>query len=312
MELIFNPLRDNVIRTTTMNKMIRRLAFPALLSALFFMGSCAGDQQNEGNLPDGTDTTNTLQQEQVRKILYTIPTPMSMASIIKQTGANFDKDVLNGTDKISSYNTARQQALNLGIFGADLSYSSMFDQDQEAIQYLSAVQKLCTALGIEGAIESDIYKRLNDHKDNRDSVLNIVSETYFSLDIYLKEAGREDLLALIVAGGWVEGVHLASSHMSSNSPELRQRIAEQKYAVNDLVKLLETYGDNPVLNDVREDIKAVAAIYNEVEINQGKTETSTDESGTMVIGGSSSTNMSDETLQKVIEKIREIRNKYAA
>jgi predicted Zn-ribbon and HTH transcriptional regulator len=296
-----------------MNKMIRRLALPALLSGMFILGSCvSGDNQNDGNLPDGTDPSTTLQQEQVRKILYTIPTPMSMASIIKQTGATFDKDVMNGIDKISNYNTAKQQALNLGIYGADLSYSSMFDQDQEAIQYLSAVQKLCTSLGIEGAIESDIYKRLNDYKDNRDSVLNIVSETYFSLDIYLKEAGREDLLALIVTGGWVEGLSLAAEHMSGNSPELRQRIAEQKYAVNDLVKLLETYGDNPVLNDVREDVKSVAAIFNEVEINQGKTETSTDENGKLVIGGSSTSNMSDETLNKVMSKIRELRNKYSA
>lgn len=292
--------------------MVRKLVIPFLALGLLAMASCS-QGGNEGEQMQGGDTlTNNFQKEQVRKILYTIPSPMAMASIIKSTGASFDKDMLNSTETISKYNTARQQALNLGIYGADLSYSTMFDQDQEGIQYLSAVQKMCSQLGIEGAIDGNIYERLNGNMDNRDSVLNIVSETYFSLDIYLKDAQREDLLALIIAGGWIEGLYLASQHLESGSAELQQRIAEQKFAVEDLTKLLESYGANENLNEIKADVLALKELYSTVQTTAANTATTKDENGALVIGGGSSFTMSPETLAKIVEKVREIRNKYIA
>jgi len=191
-----------------------------------------------------------------------------------------------------------------------LSYASMFDQDVEAVRYLSAVQKLCTELGIEGAIDSKIYERLNAQMSNRDSVLNIVSETYFSLDIYLKKADRQDLLALIISGGWFEGLHLATKHLNDKTPELRQRVAEQKYAVEDLGKLLDSYDQTDMISAVRADVAEMQEVFNGVQINKGKSETSTDESGTTVIGGSTTVEMSDETLAAISAKVTEIREKY--
>jgi hypothetical protein len=52
------------------------------------------------------------------------------------------------------------------------------------------------------------------------------------------------------------------------------------------------------------------AIFAEVQIIKGKTETSKDDNGTMVIGGAKQVTMSDETLQKVIAATQEVRAKY--
>ncbi len=295
-----------------MKKKIRLLVLPLALGCAILLHSCVTGENNESTetINETTNEQDDFKKEQIRKILYTIPSPMSMASLIKKAGANFDKDLMNDAGGLSNYNTSSQQALNLGIYGADLSYSSMFDQDHEAILYLSSVQKLCTELGIEGAIDSNIYERLNTHMGNRDSVLTIVSETYFSLDIYLKKANREDLLALIIAGGWFEGLHLATAHLSDKTPELRQRVAEQKYAIEDLKKLLDSYEASEILASVKQDVDEMAQVFAAVKINKGKTETSTDDSGTTVIGGSSEVIMSEETLAQITEKISAIRDKY--
>jgi hypothetical protein len=295
-----------------MIKTIRLLVLPlAFTTALFFQSCVTGEEKNETEtIQEPVDEQDDFKKEQIKKILYTVPSPMSMASLIKKAGATFDKSLMNDVARISNYNTSSQQAMNLGIYGADLSYSSMFDQDHEAILYLSAVQKLCTELGIEGAIDSKIYERLNNHMSNRDSVLNIVSETYFSLDIYLKKADREDLLALIIAGGWFEGLHLATKHLNDETPELRTRIAEQKYAVEDLMKLLDSYEENDLLAAVKSDVAEMKSAFDAVEIKSGKSETSTDDSGKTVIGGSKEVTMSDESLAMISEKVTEIREKY--
>jgi uncharacterized protein YjgD (DUF1641 family) len=234
---------------------------------------------------------------------------MEMVSLIKKSGASFDKSNLNAVENSNNYTTTKSQAINLGVYGADLSYASMFDQNQESIFYLSAAQKLAKSLGVERAIGDEIISRINTNKDNRDSLLAIVSEAYWSLNGYLKEGDREAVSALVIAGGWVEGLYLASQHMTDDNTELKQRIAEQKYSLKDLIDLLNSYPDD-VLTSVREDLAAIEAVYNAVDINKEKTETSTDETGTMVIGGESSVTIDDETLANVVAKVTEIRNKY--
>jgi hypothetical protein len=186
----------------------------------------------------------------------------------------------------------------------------MFDQNQESIYYLSAAQKLAKDLGVEDAIDHRVYQRINNNMDNRDSLLQVVSEAYWSLNGYLKEGGREEISALVIAGGWVEGLHLACKNVTPGNTELKQRIAEQKYALKDLIALLNTYGDKEVLTSVIQDLNEVQQIFNDAKTNAAKTETSKDKSGTIVIGGAKKVEMSDETLALVSAKIDAIRTKY--
>jgi hypothetical protein len=137
-----------------------------------------------------------------------------------------------------------------------------------------------------------------------------VSEAYWSLNGYLKEGGREEISALVIAGGWVEGLHLACKNVTPGNTELKQRIAEQKYALKDLIALLNTYGDKEVLTSVIQDLNEVQQIFNDAKTNAAKTETSKDKSGTIVIGGAKKVEMSDETLALVSAKIDAIRTKY--
>ncbi len=79
-----------------------------------------------------------------------------------------------------------------------------------------------------------MQSKMND----RDALLDIISETYWNVDAYLKENDRDNISALMIAGGWVEGLYIATQVASTNdSPELRQRIAEQKLSLNDLIGL---------------------------------------------------------------------------
>jgi hypothetical protein len=155
-----------------------------------------------------------------------------------------------------------------------------------------------------------VYERMNNNMENRDSLLQIVSEAYWSLNGYLKKDGREEISALVIAGGWVEGLHLACSHLTPENLELKNRIAEQKYALKDLIALMKTYEDKEVLTTVIADLESVQSIFDGIKINKGKTETSQDESGTTVIGGSQSIEMSDERLAQVAAKISEMRSQY--
>jgi hypothetical protein len=76
-----------------------------------------------------------------------------------------------------------------------------------------------------------------------------------------------------------------------------------------LVNLMNTY-DNASLDGIKIDLKEIQALYADVEIIKGKTTKEKDAGGMVVIGGSKEVSMDDVTLQKVLSKIKDIRNKY--
>lgn len=273
-----------------------------------FLTSCGDADVKGGNsdvaIDDGAQESS--RQENVKLILHTVPTPMSTASLIKAAGADFNSELLSSTENTGRFNSAVKQSLALGIFGADLSYSSMFDKEAEAIVYLSATQKMCAELGIEGALDNDVFARMNANKENRDSVLVIVSDTYYSMDLFLKDIGREDLLSLIIAGGWIEGLYLAGNHYKG-SPELTDRIAEQKYSVNSLMNLLNSYSDAPHLTDTKEKISAIAKLYEKVTVEQAQTSSNTDASGAVMISGGNTLKYTNADIEAIVAAVNTLR-----
>ncbi|MEM9053641.1 MAG: hypothetical protein AAGC47_16420, partial [Bacteroidota bacterium] len=190
---------------------------PIAISALIItLWSCEDAAVSDDSITNTTSTedekedTSEETTAQVKEILHSVPSPLDMASILKKSGARYDADYLNDIKSVNEYTTAQQQALNLGVYGADLSYASIFNQNQESILYLSCTKKLADKLGLSKAFNDEVIERMEMNVDNRDSLLSIISETYYNLDSYLKENDRDHISAMIIASGWIEGLYLGT------------------------------------------------------------------------------------------------------
>lgn len=291
--------------------------FVVLIMAMAVLSGCKctnDDSQKEitevdSDTTDASKTTDKLQK--VQKIFYTIPSPMEMASMLKKTGTTYNSSILNDVNNVVKYTSSKRQALNLGIYGSDLSYASIFNQNQEAIIYLSCAKQLADKLGVTNAFSNETMDRIEVNIENRDSLLNIISDSFYVLDAYLKENNRQNISALVITGGWIEGLYLATTIAQEQDevPEdLRTRIADQKYSLTDLIELIESYEGDGGMEDVLSDLKSLKKIYDDVEIEVETGEVTTDEaSGVTVIGGSAEYTLSDEQLSAISERVREIR-----
>lgn len=252
--------------------------------------------------------------EKVQAIFYSIPSPMEMASLLKKAGTSYNSSMLNDINNVTKYTSSHRQALNLGIYGADLSYASIFNQNQESIIYLSCAKQLADKLDVTNAFSNATMDRMEANVENRDSLLEIVSDSFYTLDAYLKENGRENISALVITGGWIEGLHLATTiagQQEEISDELRTRIADQKYSLADLIELVDSYRASGGLDGVLADLESLQAIYDEVEINQTAGEVTTDEStGITVIGGGAEYKLTDDQIKKITDRVSEIRTSY--
>lgn len=283
------------------------------LGVCAIMSACeTGNNQQQPPVQPKVDSLEMAKKEELLKIFFSIPAPMEMASLIKESGFTYDAKLLNSTDNVSKYVGEMKQAVNLGIYGADLSYASMFDQKQESMNYLAAAQKLAREMGVDGALDDKTVERLNSNQESRDSLMKIVSEAYADLNGYLKENDRIEVSALVVAGGWLEALHLSCQYSHSNNPKIRQRIAEQKYSLDNLITYFDKFGDKEVLKEMKADLSVLKELFANVQVQKAKTSTSKDASGVVVIGNSSSVTISDDTLLKIETKVKDIRSKYTA
>jgi len=283
------------------------------LLAAILLSSCGGDPPVQDSLKtDGVlDSTQAERARRTRNIFHNIPSPMETAGLLKKAGAEYDKRILNDPEKHSNYTSASKQALNLGIYGADLSYASVFNNTQESMLFTGAAQNLAKKLDVSNAFGQETIDRMEANRNDRDSLLNIISETYWDVDAYLKENGRDNVSALMIAGGWVEGLYIATQVcMQHDTPELRQRIAEQRIPLGQLIELMATYSmDDAAVSGVKGDLDALVALF--PAMPAATASSVTQDNGTAVIGGSAPAGtVTDEQLRSLTEKTTTIRTGY--
>ena len=287
---------------------------PALLLTLaaFFAVSCGDDQSKD----DSTETVevveknaNNTQLLELDGKVFSIPSPIQTAYLIKGAGVTYNKDILNVPSKVTGYSTNFKKAVNLGIYGADLGYVTLYDQTQDAISFLTAVKTLGDDLGVSSAFDMELVERFEKNIGNQDSVLSLVSEAYKSSDKYLKNNDQNHIGALILAGGWVESLYFTtnSAEMTSNK-EIINRVGEQKNTVYNLIKLLTPFYDQPEFSTLVDDLMELNDIFEKVEVTYTFVEPTVDVSKkTTTINSTTTVNISPEVLKQITEKIAKIR-----
>jgi hypothetical protein len=233
--------------------------------------------------------------------------------ILKRAGAKYNEEILNSADNTSRYSTNKSMALNLGIYSTDLSYASLFDQTQASIRYMTASKKMAEGLGILNAIDNSIIEKLEANVNNRDVILDIISETLLNTNSNLEENDRVAIGSIILVGGWVEGLYIATT-LADNSKandELVNRIIDQKLSLNTVINLLNQNKENPDIKSVLKDINDINKIYEEVNISVSGVEAIPDKkSGVTTLRSKNVSSVSPEVFSRLKAKVIEIRNKY--
>ena len=288
----------------------------AMLSGFF---SSCGSSEGTGET-DGSDTTE-METGGMKKsgsgaqnIFYSIPSPIELAQLIQRAGASYNKDLLNDINNVSKYNSNSSKALNLGVYGADLSYTSVFDNNtQESILYLGCTRKLAESLGVGNAFDEKTVDRIQANTGKKDSLLSIISDSYMNTDELLKESQRENASALVIAGGYIEGIYLGTQLAKStkNGADIVNRIAEQKGTLDNVIGLLGASGSDAAVTSILEDMKALQTIFSEVTVSSSSAATVKTDQATKVttIGGKIVYTVTPATFEKLTAKAAEIRTK---
>ncbi len=285
-------------------------AFFAMVTLTFF--GCNGDDPVDEDPVDidVVDTSNTEDIIRVGGELFSIPSPVQTAFLIKNTGAAYDNSLLNSHENAPNYSTKFQKALNLGVYGADLAYVTIYDETQNAVSYLTSVQYLADELGVTGAFDKEILERFRNNLGKKDSMLVLVSDAYRAGDAYLKNNDRTEVASLILAGGWIEALHFATKVAATDKNEsVITRIGEQKTSLDNLIKLLSQYYNDEEISEFVDELTDLYHLFDEVTYTYTFEKPDTDpENKVTTINSKTVVSITDEQLTAITERIQEIRN----
>ncbi len=252
---------------------------------------------------------NTKVLKSVNEVFETLPSPMETSELIVQTDVKFNDRILNPVRNVPYYETSKSLALNLGIYCADLSYVSHYDQKQLTMEYLSAIKTLADNLGIIQVMSKNDIIMLEDNIYNQDSIRIIIKDVFFSSNEYLNESNRPEMALLVQVGGWIEGLYIAMQLATQSieiNKELVDRIVEQKVSLNLVLKSLKNYSDYAGIDDVYMDMLQLQKIYNKTNVyDSDSIQNSSDN-----LTDQSEANVTPEIFISLYKGINKIRNDY--
>ncbi len=284
-------------------------------ASILLMSACSGETEN-GTVDNGHKVIDPELLDPNRSFntnfdgkLFSVPSPVQTALLIRSSNLAYDESLLNSETNIGNYASNTSKSLNLGIYGADLGYATLYDQNAKALSYINAIESLSNDLGIAGAFDTNFLERFEANSNNQDSMLVILTDAFRKGDLFLKESDRKNSSALILTGGWLESMHFATNlYAKSKDKRIFHRIGEQKQSLETILEILKEYNVDGVNDEILAQLGGLNELFQTVEISNEFVEPVTDESKKLTtIKNKSTMTMSAELEESIRNKVAEIR-----
>lgn len=289
-----------------------------LLVALLLFSCGSGKKTDEQAFQESLDSAmnqgTTVDQEVISSILDQIPSPLEISVLLKESGTKYNFGLLNSPDNLPRYNSNFKKALNLGIYGTDLGYTNIYEQNQDGMKFLSTIKALADELNIGQFFDTETIKRLATNSKNLDSLLLITTQNFNAINHYLQQQNRSNLSVLLLTGGWVEAMQVTCQVASQNpgNVELNEKIGEQKITLEQLMLLLSFYANDENMTSLLKDFEELKILFDRINIVYTYKESTMEVvDGVAVIKDNSTTTIeiSEADVRNIMEKTNAIRNK---
>jgi hypothetical protein len=277
---------------------------------LMLVSACGSKQESaEKDMIEDFDKQEVqgpaISEAVIGDILQSIPSPLEISVLLKESGKKYNVSFLNPADNLSKYNNNFKRALNLGIYGTDLGYTNIYEQNQDGVKYMASIKSLADGLNIGQFFDIETIGRLATNSKNLDSLLLITTQNFNSINHYLQSQSRSNLSVLLLTGGWLEAMHITCNvaALDPNNKELQEKIGEQKVILENIILLLSFYKDSdPNMASLLTEMEGLKKVFDNVQITYTYKESTFEVvNGVMVIKDNSST-----TIQITPENVKEI------
>jgi hypothetical protein len=285
--------------------------FCFLVFCLFISCDTTGKTEKEKDDLLAIETDSSTFMFRYRTNVFVMPSAHQTTQIIKQNNIQFDEKLINPVTNINQYSSSFKKAVNLGIYGTDMGYLSLFDQKQQALEYFITIKQLAEDLQLVDVVNENTMQRIERNLNNEDSIIVILTDMFKSIDNFLLQNNQEAVAVLAIAGSWIESVHIAFRSFSNvQSEELKMHLINQKYPLEKLISLLAPYyNQNENFTELINRLTDIAYEFDCIDIEQQYNEPKLNhKERTAIITSETKTMTYDYDLNRLTQRITNLRN----
>jgi uncharacterized membrane-anchored protein YhcB (DUF1043 family) len=245
-----------------MKKIFAGFILPLLIICFTSLNSCkdraAAKQQKNAE----KEEVNKI-QTQIESNVYPLPTSAEVIRMLTDLEVGYIIGISNPVENTKKYFISSTRAINLGVFGADLSYATLYNQQQQVINYLDAIRSLSNELSMSKIYNEDLYTKIKQNFDNKDELVKILTSAFNDTYAYLSDNDQQPLALLVVGGAWVEGMYL-TTHVSEAAYQvagISKVLLEQKKSFDLFIEITKPYLSDPSVGDFVKRLDPVKTVY---------------------------------------------------
>ena len=167
-----------------MKKTIASAIFAVLIFSLTGLTSCKNKSANLEQKKTDLEQISSLKAE-FKKNVYPLPTSVDVIKMLSELGVGYISGISNPVENVKKKLRRSEQATNLGVYGADLSYATLYNVQKEVVNYLGATKVLSNELNLPKIYDESLYENIKINVDDKDSLVTILTDvfnnTYISL-----------------------------------------------------------------------------------------------------------------------------------
>ncbi|MDQ3046906.1 MAG: hypothetical protein M3R27_05105 [Bacteroidota bacterium] len=280
----------------------------ALKGSLFIVAgmlliACGSETPKDETVVESVDTTAAVTDDS-EETTYSLPSPLQIASIFKKSGLKYKDGITSTFKDPAKYTTNLNKALNLGVYSADLSYSVLNKQNQEAMNYMKLCRQLADNLGMGSVFEeANLSKRFEKNLGNEDSLAYIIAELQMVTDMYLDANDQQQITSIVFSGAWIESMYIGSKvYEKGKDKSLNNKLAEQMTILESIVNALKAEEKkDAAIGTLVADLESIKVIYDGLDSVKNNTEAADSEKDLT---------LTDEEVATLTKKIEELRTKF--
>ena len=245
-----------------MKKIIAGILLPMMIISFTCLTSCK-DKSSANKLKKVEMEQVKTIEDQIEANVYPLPTSAEVIKMLTELEVGYIIGISNPVANVKKYFSSSTRAINLGVFGADLSYATLYNYQQEIINYLSAIRSLSNELNMSQIYNEELYNKIKQNFDKRDELVKILTNAFNDTYVYLSENDQQPLALLVVGGAWVEGMYL-TTHVSEAAYQvagISKVMLEQKKSFELFLDIAQPYANDPSVSDFVKKLEPVKKVY---------------------------------------------------
>jgi hypothetical protein len=245
-----------------MKKIIAVVIIPLMVFSFTGLTSCKNSSSKKQKVQLEKEEVNTIRKE-IEKNVYPLPTSVEVIRMLTDLEVGYIIGISNPTDNAKKYYTSAKRSINLGVYGADLSYATLYNMQQEVMDYMNTIRSVANDLNMSGIYNEPLYDSIKKNFDSRNRLVKILTDAFNDTYAYMSESEQQPLALLVVGGAWVEGMYLTThvSEAAYNVAGISKVLIEQKKSFDLFIDITKPYMDNPSVSDFVKTLNPIATVY---------------------------------------------------